>query len=269
MSDQITPAPVPAGKSEGTAIEQSRAMAEVAAQVRIAQDSPRNIPMALAAMRESCGQTALAERAFFRYPRAGEQITGPSIHLARELARVWGNISYGVTELRRDDEAGVSEMLAYAWDVQTNTRASSIFISPHARDTKRGRKALTELRDVYENNANQGARRVREAIFAVLPQWFTEEAQDRASATLRDGGGKPLGQRVADAIKAFEGIGVTVDQIANKFGDRPTEKWTDHDVAALGVIYKSIQRGEASADAEFPPLRVLAADLTGEITDHA
>jgi hypothetical protein len=62
---------------------------------------------------------------------------------------------------------------------------------------------------VYENNANMGARRLREAIFAILPTWFTEEAKDICTATLRDGGGKPLAQRIADAIKVFEALGIT------------------------------------------------------------
>jgi hypothetical protein len=75
-------------------------------------------------MRESCSQKGLAERAFFRYSRGGSQITGPSVHLARELARCFGNVQYGIAELRRDDEHGESEMQAFAWDVQTNTRAT-------------------------------------------------------------------------------------------------------------------------------------------------
>ena len=34
------------------------------------------------------------------------------LHLARELARIWGNLDYTVRELRRDDESGESEVLA-------------------------------------------------------------------------------------------------------------------------------------------------------------
>lgn len=254
----------PAPASQGTAIEQSRAMAEVAAMVRIAQDSPRSVPRALAEMRETCGQKALAERAFFRFPRGGEQVSGPSITMARELARVWGNISYGVTELRRDDDAHVSEMMAYAWDVQTNARSSSIFIVPHERDTKRGRKKLTELRDIYENNSNQGARRVREAIFAVLPAWLVEEAKDVADKALREGGGVPLGTRIANAIKSFDALGISEARIEQKFGGRKADQWTDYDVAALSVIYQSVQRGEVSLDDEFPHANATAADLTSQ-----
>lgn len=261
------PVPIPSNNApsrigQGTAVEQSRAAAEVQAAVVVAQQCPRNIQQAVAQMRESCNQMFLAERAFYRYPKGGQTITGASVHLARELARCWGNVQYGLVEMRRDDEYGQSEMQAFAWDVQTNSRNSSTFIVPHRRDTKDGPKQVTDMRDIYELNTNNGARRVREAIFAILPPWFVEEAKELCNRTLRDGGGKPLAQRVADAIKAFEGIGITADRIENRL-DRPSAKWTEHDVAQLIVIFKSIQRGEVTAEDEFPPPRVSADELIG------
>ncbi|MCZ7413106.1 hypothetical protein [Streptomyces sp. WMMC897] len=256
-------APAPSRIGQGTAVEQSRAAAEVQAAVVVAQQCPRNIQSAVAEMRESCKQMGLAERAFYRYPKGGQTITGASVHLARELARCWGNVQYGLTELRRDDEYGQSEMQAFAWDVQTNSRNSSTFIVPHRRDTRDGPKQVTDMRDIYELNTNQGSRRVRESIFAILPPWFVEEAKDICNQTLRNGGGKPLAQRVADAIKTFEGIGVTSDRIEARL-ERDSGKWTEHDVAQLIVIFKSIQRGEVTAEDEFPPQRVSVDEITGQ-----
>jgi hypothetical protein len=260
--ERITPAPAPSHVGQGTAIEQSRAVAEVQAAVVVAQQCPRSLTRAQAQMRESCAQTGLAERAFYRFPRGGQTVSGASVHLARELARCWGNVQYGIGELRRDDAGGYSEMQAWAWDVETNTRSASIFVVPHKRDTKDGVKPLTDMREVYENNANNGARRLREAIFSILPPWFVEEAKDLCSATLKGGGGKPLAQRIADAIKAFDGLGITTDRLEQKLG-RKADVWTEHDVAQLTVAFKSLQRGEVTADEEFPPQRVTAAEITG------
>ncbi|OII64620.1 hypothetical protein BJP40_19985 [Streptomyces sp. CC53] len=260
--ERTTPVAAPARIGQGTAVEQSRAVAEVQAAIVVAQQCPRDITAAVAEMRQSCTQPYLAERAFFRFPRAGQTVSGPSVHLARELARCWGNVQYGLAELRRDDEYGESEMQAFAWDVQKNSRTSSTFIVPHKRDQNGGPKALTGMRDIYENNANNGARRVREAIFAILPPWFVEEAKELCARTLRDGGGKPLNIRIADAVKAFEGLGVTADRIETKLG-RLTGKWTEHDVAQLQVIYRSVQQGEVSVDDEFPAPRVTADEITG------
>lgn len=247
---------------QATAIEQSRAAAEVHAAVLVAQQCPRDVHAAIAQMQQSCQITALAERAFFRYNRGGSQVSGPSVHLARELARCWGNIQYGVAELRRDDAAGESEMQAYAWDVQTNARTATIFIVPHKRDTKKdGAKPLTELRDIYENNANQAARRVRECIFAVLPPWYTEQAKDLCSKTLTEGGQVPIEQRRAEVIRNFADLGVTEDDLVRKL-DRPPAKWTAHDLAQLWVIGKSLQRGEVTRDDEFPPLTLTKDDVT-------
>ncbi|GAA1977164.1 hypothetical protein [Kitasatospora viridis] len=250
----------PARIGQGTAVEQSRAVAEVQAAIVVAQQCPRIIQAAMTEMRQSCRQMALAERAFYRFPRAGGAVSGPSVHLARELARCWGNVQYGLAELRRDDEAEQSEMQAFAWDVQTNARTSSTFIVPHKRDTKDGPKSLTDMRDIYENNANNGARRVREAIFAILPPWFVEEAKDLCAQTLKNGGGKPLPKRIADAIMVFEGLGITAERIEQRLG-RPSGKWTEHDVAQLTVTYKSLQRGEVTIEDEFPAELATVAEI--------
>jgi hypothetical protein len=239
------------GAGQATMIEQSRAVAEVQAAVVVAQNHPRDKQSALAEMREVCQIPELAERAFFRFKRGGGTVNGESVHLARELARVWGNITSGLAELSRDDIKGQSEMLAFAWDLQTNSRQQTTFIVPHVRDTQGGAKPLVDMRDIYENNANMGARRLREMIFAVLPVWFREEAAAICRETLETGGGKPLIQRIADAVSAFEGIGVTKAQIETKQGRR-IDDLTSEDVATLGVIYKSIKRGEVLKDEEFP-----------------
>ncbi|MBF6328755.1 hypothetical protein [Nocardia transvalensis] len=250
--------------SQATAVEQSRAVAEVHAAVLVAQQRPRNKAAAVEEMRDATAQMAVAEKAYYRYRRGGEQVTGASIHLAKELARCWGNIDYGLKELRRDDTKGESEMLAHAWDMQTNARASTTFIVPHVRDTKAGAKKLTETRDIYENNANAGARRLREQIYAVLPSWFVEEAKANCDQTLEDGGGQPLTQRIANAIKAFESVGVTVAQLEDKIG-RASNDWTGHDVGQLSTIFQSIKRGEVAVDDEFapaPPKHVTAEEIT-------
>lgn len=239
------------GAGQATLVEQSRAVAEVQAAVVVAHNTPRSSSAAMAEMREVCRIPELAERAFFRFNRGGGAVSGESVHLARELARIWGNVTYGLAEMARDDARGQSEMMAFAWDLQTNARSQTTFIVPHVRDTKGGSKPLTETRDIYENNANMGARRLREMIFAVLPVWFREEAAALCRKTLEDGGGKPLVQRIADCVGAYETIGVTRAQLAAKVG-RQVDAFTAEDVATLGVVFKSIKRGEVQRDDEFP-----------------
>ena len=181
--------------SEATQIEQTRAIAQVQGALVVAQKAPRDAIAAIQRIREACAHPELAERAFFKYQRSGQSITGMSIHLATELARCWGNIDFGIVELSRNDRKAESEMLAVAWDLETNTRISNGFMVPHRRDTRNGVKDLTEMRDIYENNANMGARRLRECILRVIPVYVREEAAQICHRVLQEGGGEPIEQR--------------------------------------------------------------------------
>jgi hypothetical protein len=250
---------------QATHIESARAQAEVEAAVLSAKRWPRDEDTAERKMQSTCRRAVVAEKAFWRFPRAGEQLTGPTIHLARTLAGIWGNIQYGVVELDRDTIRHQSQILAVAWELESNARATATFLAPHVRDTKSGQKALVDLRDIYENNANMGARRLREMIFNVLPDWYTEQAQDICRATLEKSD-KPVEQQRADMVKAFAPLGVTAEMLAAKIG-KPVDEMLPGDLAFLRIIYKSINRGEATVKAEFADkieaTRLRSADRTG------
>jgi hypothetical protein len=250
-------APAAPTVTQTTAVEQARAVAEVAAAVQVAQQNPRDMNRAWAEMQASCGRLGLASRAFYAVPNRG---SGPSVHLARELARIWGNMDYGVHELHRDDERGMSEIRAYAWDQQTNMRTSRTFQVPHAKMAGGSRKKLTDLGDVYLNNQNIGARAVRESILAALPADFVEEAKALCRRTIEKGDGKPLPERIANMVSRFKELGVTVGRIETKVG-RKRGQWTAADVAELGVVYGSITNRETTAEEEFPPERVTADEI--------
>lgn len=248
-----TPRAVSAVNSEATAVEQARAVAEVAAAVRVAQDCPRDTSRALDQMRQACRQRALADRAFYSLPRAGGRVEGSTVHLARELARCWGNLDYGIRELRRDDEAGVSEMQAWAWDQESNVRSVRSFVVPHERMARKQRQKLTDLGDIANNNNSVAARALRETIFTVLPVWFRDEAEQLAVATLNGGAeGKTVAQQVADALGHYAGsFNVTQAQIEERLG-RQSREWTAQDLGYLRVLSGELTRGEKRVEDEFP-----------------
>lgn len=260
------PAPVPPIVGQMTAVEQARAVAEVQAAVVVAQQVPRDMGAAVADMRDACGRLGLANRAFYTVPNRG---SGSSVHLARELARIFGNIQYGVHELRRDDIAGISEVQAFAWDVEKNVRSTRTLIIPHARmvKPKGGGKAvrdpLSDLADIYLNNQNVGARAVRECIFTILPAWFVDEATDLCRRTLHDGEGVPLSQRIEEAVRGFASIGVRVSQLEDAVGKK-RGSWQPGDLSELGIVYQSIQRGDVTKDEAFPTRPVTPEELTGQ-----
>jgi len=224
-------------------------MAEVMVAMEAAHRWERDEKKCEARMKIACARPQVADRAFWAYPRAGEQLTGSTIHLMVTIAGIWGNMQYGVLELER--KAAESEMLAVAWELETNTRAMTTFLVPHARDTKTGRKVIVDMRDVYENNANLGARRVREMIRRILPDWYVEQAEDICRATV-ERGDKPIEEIRKETGRDLRAVGVTREMAEVKIG-RSWGDTTPGDLAILRIVAKSIKRGEATVREQFSP----------------
>lgn len=244
---------VPMGNiNQGTiAIESQRAIAEAQAKLLVAQRFPRDEIAAYNRMYRACQRKSFAEKAFFNFPRAGGSVSGPTIRLAEELARCWGNVDYGIKELSQDN--GKSEMQAYAWDLETNTISSQTFTNPHMREvTERdpvtGRKVsvnkeLTSIRDIYEINANMGARRMRSRILAVLPADFVEAAVSECKKTLAGQNDEPLIDRVKRMVVQFGKLGVTKEMLEKRLGFEVSKMNAD-DFAEYVGIYTSIKDKE-------------------------
>jgi hypothetical protein len=242
--------PAPIGINAGAvAIESDRAIAEAQGRLTIAKRFPRDETKAFQRVVEACSRMSLAESAAYAYPRAGQTVTGPSIRLAEELARCWGNISYGITELSRGD--GYSEMEAWASDDEANVRTSQKFTVRHVRDTKGGGKALSDERDVYEITANMGGRRLRARILAVLPTHIKDEAIEQCKRTLAGKTEEPLADRINKAVAYFARLGVTADKIEKRIG-RQISEMTPDDLADLRAVLNSLKDGAAKIDDFFP-----------------
>lgn len=265
MNNQIVPAvsvsPVARATSQATTIEQTRAIADVQAAAQMARAFPRDEAAALARALEECSKIELAERAFFSIKRKGGAVTGPTVHLAKQLARAWGNITFGLKELRRD--AGQSEMVAFAWDLESNIRSEATFIVEHRRPGDKS-ETLKSTTAIQENNTSMGARRLREMIFDVLPKSFTEQSMAKCHETQQKGGSeKTVAERRAGMIAAFEELGVSKKRLEDKIGSASTE-WTQKDIADMAIVYNSIREGEVRVDEAFPRTpAVTVADLTG------
>lgn len=270
------PGPVPGGLpvafqniNQGTvAIEASRAIAEAQSKLYIAKTFPRDEAKAINKMEEACSRMALAEKAFYKFPRAGQTIEGPTIRFAEELARCWGNIDYGIKELSQDE--GKSEMQAYAWDLETNTQSVQNFTNPHKREKtdKRTRQVvmedLTSQRDIYENNANMATRRLRARILAVLPAWFVDDAIQACKATLAGEGKAPFKDRVKNLVSNYNRIGVDADMLKRYLKHDAMEMDTDEFIDLVG-IFNSIKAGERKAKEWFDPDNTTSA--TAALTD--
>lgn len=245
--------------NQGTiAIESSRAIAEAQGKLVIAKRFPRDEVAANAKAIEACKRKSLAEKAFYRYPRGKQTVEGPTIRFAEELARCWGNIDYGIKELSQDD--GKSEMQAYAWDLETNAQSVQNFTNPHQREVDKKMVTLISQRDIYENNANMAARRLRARILAILPEWYVEDAINQCKLTLAGKSDEPLIDRVKKMVVQFAKYGVTQEQIERRLKKKVGEMNADDFVEYIG-IFNAIKNGESKV-AEWFDAPLEATELT-------
>lgn len=245
-------------------IEASRAVAEAQGKLVIAKNFPRNEVEAYAKAMQACQRKSLAEKATYSYPRSGSTISGPSIRLAEELARCWGNIDFGVKELSQKE--GESEMQAYCWDMETNTISSQTFVVAHVRDTKNnGQQKLTTQRDIYENNANMAGRRLRARILAVLPPDLVEAAVAECKKTLAGSNDIPIADRIKKMAVAFEKFGIKPAVIEKRLG-RKLDTMTADDISEYIGIYNSLKDGNTTVSDWFDVK--LNSDRAKKLTDE-
>lgn len=235
----------------GQEIEKTRALQEVQGAIFMARQFPRNEMQAQRKILESAKRLTLAEKATYCYPRGGQQIKGPSVRAAENIAKIWGNISYGIKELSQNIAEHSSEVLAYAWDLETNVRAERIFKVPHTRYTKNGgNQILTDPRDIYERIANDGARRKRAVLLEILPGDVVEDFLNECEKTIIGSNTKPLKERINDMLKVFEELGVTQEMIEKRIGTK-CDNFIPKNLVDLGSIYNSIKNNFAPIEQYF------------------
>lgn len=252
-----------APKTVSTEMMISRQAQEVQAAMVVAKRFPRNEVESHNRILNACKRRSLAERAVYEYPRGGENVTGPSIRLAEVMAQNWGNLDFGITEL--EQKGNRSTVMAYCWDLETNVRQTKIFEVPHVRQTKKGTKALTDPRDIYEMVANQGARRMRACILGIIPGDVVDAAVDACSKTLLSGG-EPLIDRIRKMAQAFqEDFGVPLECLEKYIGCK-AEAFTSQSIVKLRGVYTALKDGRADREQYFDLPTV--DEKTGEVMEE-
>ena len=221
------------------AVGEAREIAEVRAAMSVAQMYPRDQRKSMDRILNACARPTLAEKAQYAFARGGQEITGPSIRLAETIAQGWGHLQYGMREL--SNVGGASEVEAYCWDLESNVRKSIQFTVSHIRNTKKGSYALTDSRDIYENVANNGARRVRACILAIVPGDVVEAAEKACESTLKAKVDLSP-ERILKLLEAFAAFGVNKEAVEKKI-QRRMDSILPAQVVSLGRIYNSLRDG--------------------------
>lgn len=242
------PATINAG---AVAIEQERAIAEARGQMQLAKMFPRDLNAAFSELMSACKLPALASVAFYSKPQGGSTVTGPSIRLAEEIARVYGNFEFGHRELSRAEATptsfGRSEIEVYAWDKEKNNRSIRQITVLHVLDTRDGPRRLRDQTDVDNKIANVASKQARGRILALLPKWLVEAAIEECKKTLAGNNDKPLEQRLRDMQQAFAKFGVTQEHLEKHLGHALDKTLADEFVELTG-IFNSLREGVPASE---------------------
>ena len=222
------------------------ARAEIEGAIVIARRFPRNEETAFGSLIKACQRPTFAEDVSYAFPRGSGTVTGPSVYLAKEAARLWGNMRYGVDVVLEDEDQ--RHIRAWAWDVQTNTKVNQDVIFQKLIQRKQGGTTQwikPDERDLRELTNKHGSIAVRNCILSLLPTDLIEDAVQTAARVLREKTSKdPEGERKR-IIVAFAGINVSADDLA-KYLHGPVGQATPDQIGKLRTIYKSICDGNST-----------------------
>ena len=219
--------------------EIQKSIAETQASLLIAQKFPRNQKQAMDRILIACQRQAVAENGIYSYNRGGTDIEGASIRLAEVIAQNWGNISFGIKELSRTENE--SEMLSYAWDLETNVRQERKFIVKHWRDTRQGGYKIKDERDIYEKTANYGSRRTRACILGIIPADVIETAMKQCNETLKSKADTSP-ESIKKLLEKFKILKVSKEMIEKRI-QRNIDSITPAQIIQFRKIYNSLKDG--------------------------
>lgn len=176
------------------ALVAAQAQHEIQSAITVAQQIKRNEDQVYQQfVYGSChriGMSLIAEYSFKRGKIKDENgkwvdniIHGPSIKLVRELTRLWGNIRYGAIPIA--ENSLTRQILAYGWDLQTNTWIQQGVLFRKLVEKKDGwvEPDERELRELTNRYASIAIRNCLEK--GLLPPDFLDDGRDECKVTLR------------------------------------------------------------------------------------
>lgn len=221
----------------------AQAQYEIQSAITIARRFPRNEDEAFAKLMKACARTSFAEDASYKFPRGGESVDGPSVNLAREGARVWGNIRYGLDIIR--DDADSRQVRGWAWDLETNVKVTAE--DDFAKLVYRKAKGWVKVdeRDLRELTNRRGAILIRNCILQLLPKDLIEDARAAAAETLKAEAKRDPDAARKKIIVAFAQVNVTPSMLEEYLGCALATASPDQ-ISKLRDVFVSIRDGNST-----------------------
>ena len=237
----------------------------IEAAVILARKFPRNEMRAYEKLMQACRRPSFAEEVTYAFPRGGTTIKGPSINVAREAVRCWGNMRYGWDVVASDEDS--EKIRAWAWDMETNTYVQMedefrLLIYRKNKNGDGGSWLKPDERDARELRNRRGATALRGCLLQLLPKDLIEDAQQMATETLKGRAVKSVDTTIKAIVKAFQAVNVTVDEMENYLG-HSLQSASPEELVELQQIGKAIKDGQAKKSDFFAPATKPASQPNG------
>lgn len=262
---EMSTALVEAQMQEASISTIARDEGELKAGVVMAKKFPRNELLSYNRLLKSCERPSLAGAATYCFPRGGQNIEGPSVDLAREAARCWGNIRYGLRIIAETEDQ--VHIQGVAFDLETNNLVSAEDKFKKLVQRKGQGWIKPDERDLRELINRRGAICVRNALLQLLPPDVIDDAVAKAKETMTKAAKGEIKQdpkkAISSLISAFGQLGVTAEMVA-KYLEHDLEIITEKEMVELRGIWKSINDGNSRRDEYFEIAKPTTA-ATGSI----
>lgn len=217
-------------------------------QISTAHAFPRNIKRAIEnAVAIVSMDAATAATCTYSVPRAGKSITGPSVHMAKILAQVWGNMRVEAKVVNIDAKQVTSQ--AVCFDLESN-----LAIKVEVKRSIVGKQGRfnDDLITVTGNAANSIA--LRNAVLSVIPRAVVDKVYKTAQQTIV-GDVSDETKLIARRKQVVDGLrdtySITEIEILSAVGKAAVSHLTTEDLVTLIGIGTSIKDGDTTVDYAF------------------
>ena len=173
-------------------------------------------------------------------------IEGPSIKLANDTARIFGN---NINEVREIDVGDAWTFYARFTDIETGFSMERAYRQRKGQTSVKSKDADRQLDIAYQIGQSKA---IRNCIVNAL-QIYADFAFEEARNSLVDKIGKKLEDYRARTIEGIAKIPVELIRVERVIG-RPAKDWLAPDIARVLAMMRAIADGMASADDSFPSL---------------
>lgn len=267
------PAPQSPLAQVGEVAAAAREQHEIQASIISAKRFPRDESAAYAKIMRSFERPGLAEGATYSFPRGKAKVKGPSVELARELARCWGNVRYGMRVVAVDEQ--YVQIKGYAVDLESNAYVEAEDKFRRLVQRKNFETGVTtwkepDERDLRELTNKRGAILIRNCILQIIPPDVTADALKRAESTVHKAARGELKGNKEDVVRslvlAYDGLGVSPEMLEDRLGHSLT-LINEDEVVELRQIFASIRDGNAQRTDyfSFPESSQALAELNAQV----